>query len=49
MDGQQIVVEYEITNMDEVKRHMSEDERQEQTKTQTKEELQQFVTPTKGD
>lgn len=44
-----IVVEYEITNMDEVKRHMSEDERQEQTKTQTKEELQQFVTPTKGD
>ena len=43
-----IVVEYEITNMDEVKRHMSEDERQEQTKTQTKEELQQFVTPTKG-
>ena len=44
-----IVVEYEITNMDEVKRHMSEDERQEQTKTQTKEELQQFVTPTKGE
>ena len=44
-----IVVEYEITNMDEVKRHMSEDERQEQVKTQTKEELQQFVTPTKGD
>lgn len=44
-----IVVEYEITNMDEVKEHMSEDERQEQTKTQTKEELQQFVTPTKGE
>ena len=44
-----IVVEYEITNMDEVKQHMSEDERQEQTKTQTKEELQQFVTPTKGE
>lgn len=44
-----IVVEYEITNMDEVKQHMSEDERQEQVKTQTKEELQQFVTPTKGD
>ena len=44
-----IVVKYEITNMDEVKQHMSEDERQEQTKTQTKEKLQQFVTPTKGD
>lgn len=44
-----IVVEYEITNMNEVKQHMSEDERQEQTKTQTKEELQQFVTPTKGE
>lgn len=44
-----IVMEYEITNVDEVKQHMSEDERQEQTKTQTKEELQQFVTPTKGD
>lgn len=44
-----IVVEYEITNMDEVKQHMSEDERQEQTKTQTKELLQQFVVPTKGD
>lgn len=44
-----IVVEYEITNMDEVKQHMSEDERQEQVKTQTKEELQQFVMPTKGD
>lgn len=44
-----IVVEYEITNMDEVKQHMSEDERQEQVKTQTKEELQQFVTPTKGE
>lgn len=44
-----IVVEYEITNMDEVKQHMSEDERQEQTKTQMKEELQQFVTPTKGE
>lgn len=44
-----IVVEYEITNMDKVKQHMSEDERQEQTKTQTKEELQQFVTPTKGE
>ena len=44
-----IVVEYEITNMNEVKQHMSEDERQEQVKTQTKEELQQFVTPTKGE
>lgn len=44
-----IVVEYEITNMDEVKQHMTEDERQEQTKTQTKEELQQFVIPTKGE
>ena len=44
-----IVVEYEITNMDEVKQHMSEDERREQAKTQTKEELQQFVTPTKGE
>ena len=42
-------IAYEITNMDEVKQHMSEDERQEQVKTQTKEELQQFVTPTKGD
>lgn len=44
-----IVVEYEITNMDEVKQHMAEDKQKEQTKTQTKEELQQFVTPTKGD
>lgn len=44
-----IVVEYEITNMDEVKQHMSEDERQERAKDQTKEELQQFVTPTKGE
>ena len=47
--GNKIVVEYEITNMDEVKQHMSEDERQEQVKTQTKEQLQQFVTPTKGE
>ena len=44
-----IVVKYEITNMEEVKQHMSDDERQEQAKTQTKEELQQFVTPTKGE
>ena len=44
-----VVVEYEVTNADEVKQHLSEDEQRAQKKTQTKEQLQQFITPSKGD
>lgn len=44
-----IVVEYEVTNTDEVQRHLSEDEQRDQKKAQTKEELQQFITPPKGE
>ena len=44
-----VVVEYEVTNADEVKQHLSEDEQREQKKAQTKEQLQQFITPPKGD
>lgn len=44
-----VVVEYEVINADEVKQHLGEDEQRDQKKSQTKEELQQFITPTKGD
>ena len=44
-----VVVEYEVTNADEVKQHLSEDEQRAQKKAQTKEQLQQFITPPKGD
>lgn len=44
-----VVIEYEITNMDEVERGIAEDKQREQAKDQTKELLQQFVVPTKGD
>lgn len=44
-----VVVEYEVTNADEVKQHLNEDEQRDQKKAQTKDELQQFITPTKGD
>ena len=44
-----VVVEYEVTNADEVRQHLSEDEQREQKKAQTKEQLQQFITPPKGD
>ena len=44
-----VVVEYEVINADEVKQHLSEDEQREQKKAQTKEQLQQFITPPKGD
>lgn len=40
-----VVVEYEVTNADEVKQHLGEDEQRDQKKAQTKEQLQQFVTP----
>ena len=40
-----VVVEYEVTNADEVKQHLSEDEQRDQKKAQTKEQLQQFITP----
>ena len=40
-----VVVEYEVTNADEVRQHLSEDEQREQKKAQTKEQLQQFITP----
>ena len=41
--------EYEVTNVDEIKQHLSEDEQRDQKKAQTKEQLQQFITPPKGD
>ena len=44
-----VVVEYEVTNADEVKQQLDEDEQREQKKAQTKEQLQQFITPPKGD
>ena len=40
-----VVVEYEVTNADEVKQHLGEDEQRDQKKAQTKEQLQQFITP----
>ena len=44
-----VVIEYEITNMDEVVRGIVEDKQREQAEDQTKELLQQFVVPTKGE
>lgn len=44
-----VVVEYEVTNADEVRQHLGEDEQRDQKKAQTKEQLQQFITPPKGD
>ena len=44
-----LVVEYEVTNPDEVRQQIQERTQQTQTKEQVKEQLQQLVTPTKGD
>lgn len=44
-----VVIEYEITNMDEVVQGIAEEQQREQAKDQTKELLQQFVVPTKGE
>lgn len=44
-----VVVEYEVTNRNEIQQHSDEDAKREQTKAQTKEQLQQFITPPKGD
>ena len=44
-----VVVEYEVINADEMKQHLGEDEQRDQKKAQTKEQLQQFITPPKGD
>lgn len=44
-----VVIEYEITNMDEVVQGIHEELQREQAKDQTKELLQQFVVPTKGE
>ena len=44
-----VVIEYEITNVSEVEQGIAEDKQREKAKDQTKELLQQFVVPTKGD
>ena len=44
-----LVVEYEVTNPDEVRQQIQERTQQTQTKEQVKEQLQQLVTPTKGE
>ena len=44
-----VVVEYEVTNVTEVEQGILEDKQRKRAKDQTKEELQQFVTPTKGE
>ena len=44
-----VVVEYEVTNVTEVEQGILEDKQRKRAKYQTKEELQQFVTPTKGE
>ena len=44
-----VVIEYEITNVSEVEQGIAEDKQREKAKDQTKELLQQFVVPTKGE
>lgn len=44
-----VVIKYEITNVSEVEQGIAEDKQREKAKDQTKELLQQFVVPTKGD
>lgn len=44
-----VVVEYKVTNRDEIQQRIDEDAKREQTKAQTKEALQQFITNTKGE
>ena len=44
-----VVVEYEVTNRDEIQRHTDEDATREQTKEHVKEQLQQFITHSKGE
>ena len=44
-----VVIEYEITNVSEVEQGIAEDKQRERAKDQTKELLQQFVVPTKGE
>ena len=44
-----VVINYEVTNVAEVEQGIAEDKQREQAKDQTKELLQQFVVPTKGE
>lgn len=44
-----VVVEYEVTNRDEIQQRTEEDTTREQTKAQIKEALQQFITHSKGE
>lgn len=44
-----VVVEYEVTNVTEVEQGILEDKQRKRAKDQTKELLQQFITPTKGE
>lgn len=44
-----VVINYEITNVSEVEQGIAEDKQREKAKDQTKELLQQFVVPTKGE
>lgn len=44
-----VVIEYEITNVSEVEQGIAEAKQREKAKDQTKELLQQFVVPTKGE
>ena len=44
-----VVINYEVTNIAEVEQGIAEDKQREQAKDQTKELLQQFVVPTKGE
>lgn len=44
-----VVINYEVTNIVEVEQGIAEDKQRKQSKDLTKELLQQFVVPTKGD
>lgn len=44
-----VVINYEVTNVAEVEQGITEDKQRKQSKDQTKELLQQFVVPTKGE
>lgn len=44
-----VVINYEVTNIAEVEQGIAEDKQRKQSKDQTKELLQQFVVPTKGE
>ena len=44
-----VVINYEVTNVAEVEQGITEDKQRKQSKDLTKELLQQFVVPTKGD